>query len=254
MMVLLMLLASASSSEGELERGQVVYQRACAACHGREGDGQAQAATWLDPRPRDFTQGVFKFRTTMSGSNPTDDDLMRTVRRGIPGTSMPAWEGRLSEGELRAVVAWIKARSDWFDVPVEPDEIIVTAMQLAERPERTEGAVRAGADVYERMQCAKCHGEDGRGNPDNELEDDLGRPIVAFDFTTGVYKGGGSFEDIYRSFTTGLDGTPMPSYDASLTEDERWELVYFVYSLRRRGFFHWIVRGPSWNHRRDHSE
>ncbi len=249
-MLMVLWLAVAQAPAADIALGEAVYRRACVACHGEAGDGAGPAAEWLEPKPRDFTQGVYKFRTTMSGSNPTDADIIRTIQDGVPGTTMPAWDGRLSEPELDGLVAYLQSLSEWFDTPVEDDEIIVTAAQLAKRPEPTPAAVEAGAEVYVRMQCAKCHGPDGRGNPDNELEDDFGRSIVAFDFTMGLYKGGNRSADIYRSFTTGLDGTPMPSYDASLSEDERWELVYYVQSLSRRGFMRWLLQPPSWNHQR----
>ncbi|MGH7318661.1 MAG: cbb3-type cytochrome c oxidase subunit II, partial [Candidatus Rokuibacteriota bacterium] len=59
-------------------RGKEVYERRCVGCHGQNGDGNGPVATFLDPRPRDFRLGAFKFRTTPSGSLPTDGDLYRT--------------------------------------------------------------------------------------------------------------------------------------------------------------------------------
>jgi hypothetical protein len=50
----------------------------------------------LKPRPRDFTTGGYKIRTTETGSVPTDDDLVRTVRQGLYGTAMPGWDRILS--------------------------------------------------------------------------------------------------------------------------------------------------------------
>lgn len=229
--------------------GKEVYRQACATCHGIEGDGRGSAARWLNPRPRDFTLGVFKFRSTMSGSIPTDADLRRTVDKGIPGTAMPGWESLLSVAERDAVVAYVKTFSDWFEDGVYPEDVLVTEEGLASRPPRTLEAIEAGRALYEKMECAKCHGPDGRGNPDNPLVDDQGRPIEAFDFTTSAYKGGDRPQDIYRSFTTGLDGTPMPSYADSLDEAERWQLVYFAESLaRRRGVGRWLLDPPGWNH------
>ena len=64
-------------------RGKAVYERRCVGCHGPNGDGNGPMATFLDPRPRDFRLGAFKFRTTPSGSLPTDGDLYRTLTRGL---------------------------------------------------------------------------------------------------------------------------------------------------------------------------
>ena len=59
----------------ELKAGQFIYERSCVSCHGPRGAGDGVAAPQLDPRPRDFTRGMFKFRSTPSGTMPTLDDL-----------------------------------------------------------------------------------------------------------------------------------------------------------------------------------
>ena len=76
----------------QLERGRSIYLRACAPCHGIRGDGKGPAAQGFDPAPRNFRQGTYKFRTTVSGALPLDKDLERTVREGVPGTEMPRWK------------------------------------------------------------------------------------------------------------------------------------------------------------------
>src|SRR2546430_8550968 len=81
-----------------------VYNHACAWCHGKDGRGDGPAAfsinKYLSPRPRDFTRGQVKLRSTPSGQLPTDDDLLRTLERGIPGY-MPSFGG-LTAGGARA--------------------------------------------------------------------------------------------------------------------------------------------------------
>ena len=72
-------------------RGKAVYERHCVECHGTSGRGDGPSAAFLVPRPRDFTTGKYKIRTTETGSVPTDDDLIRSVRQGLYGTAMPAW-------------------------------------------------------------------------------------------------------------------------------------------------------------------
>src|SRR2546423_13932599 len=73
-----------------------VYNHACSWCHGKDGRGDGPAAFSINKyrltRPRDFTRGRFKLRSTPSGQLPTDDDLLRTVERGLPGY-MPAFRG-----------------------------------------------------------------------------------------------------------------------------------------------------------------
>ena len=65
-----------------LEQGRVVYFKRCSFCHGLLGDGNGPASDTLDPRPRDFTLGTFKFRTTQSGELPTDEDWALLLDRG----------------------------------------------------------------------------------------------------------------------------------------------------------------------------
>lgn len=190
-------------------RGGRVYSRACAACHGAAGNGGGPAARHLNPRPRDFTSGTYKFRSTPTGTLPTDEDLYRTVTSGIPMTMMPAFEDLLTERERRDVVAYIKSFSERFrkhspgkpiDIPREPD---ATPQSIAE-----------GKSIYIIMACWVCHGArgDGDGTLANSLKDDWGYKIEPFDFTTGSFKGGKDDRSIFRTFDTGLNGTPMPSY------------------------------------------
>ena len=87
-----------------MDLGRSVYDAKCPSCHGIDGKGDGNAAALLSPRPRNFTTGIFKFRSTESGSIPTDDDLMRTVQDGLHGTAMPDWEPFLHGDSLKAVI------------------------------------------------------------------------------------------------------------------------------------------------------
>ena len=108
----------------------------------------------LIPRSRDFTSGKFKFRSTETGSLPTDDDLIRTTRIGLPGTSMPAWEPFLSADDIAAVVAYLKTFSARFAGE--------SGREVGGAPGAT-GSADAGKAVYETLKCAACHGTDGAG-------------------------------------------------------------------------------------------
>ena len=190
--------------------GRGIYRSACAPCHGLRGDGQGPAARSINPKPRDFTAGVFKLRTTPSGALPTDSDLFRTISEGVPGTWMPAWEELLSENQRWAVLAYLKT--------LVPDYQLEFA---EEEPIDLPGGAQPGANaeegrfVYLALKCWDCHGMKGRGDGPaaGTLEDDLGRSISPYDFTRGDYKGGGRPTDLYRTLRTGLSGTPMPAYE-----------------------------------------
>jgi mono/diheme cytochrome c family protein len=86
--------------------GRRVYLEQCAICHGEHGDGRGHAAPHFATPPRDLTSGRYKIRSRGSGQLPTDDDLVRTIRRGLPGTGMVP-QDHLGEAELRAVIAFI---------------------------------------------------------------------------------------------------------------------------------------------------
>lgn len=224
------LLLSSAFSLAIAQEAQQLYERHCAACHGVEGLGQGPAAYLLYPKPRDFTRGVYKFRSTPTGSPPTDQDLLRTLQNGVPGTAMPAWD-RLSDEELTNLTEYVKTFSDIFTDPdaMEPPISVKTP------PSMTANSVQAGKEIYMEMECDRCHGPGGKGNGSaaGTLTDDLDRPIRPYDFTRGpaLMKGGASPQDIYRTFMTGLDGTPMPSFIDDLEEEQRWQLVHYIQSL-----------------------
>ena len=209
------------------ERGREVFVDHCSGCHGARGDGAGRAATFLSPLPRDFTAGVFKFRSTPSGSLPTDGDLFRTITRGVRWTAMPTWH-EVPDKERVAVVAYLKTLSKrWKEDPAEP------AIPLPAPPRATPEVLARGKTLYAQAKCAECHGEDGRGTGPSadSLQDDLQRPIRPADFTRGQLKAGGSVTDVYRTMTTGLDGTPMPSFADSMSDEERWAIAYYVLSF-----------------------
>jgi cytochrome c oxidase cbb3-type subunit 2 len=218
---------SMPQTDDQVARGKAVYERRCVGCHGAKGDGNGPAATFLNPRPRDFTVGAFKFRTTPSGSLPTDGDLYRTLTRGVRWTAMPTWH-ELPEKDRMAVIAFIKTLSPrWKD---ERPELPIT---IGEPPRATAELLAKGKALYVKAKCWECHGDGGQGDGPSaeQLEDDLGFKIRPADFTRGQFKAGGDVRDIFRTMTTGLDGTPMPSFVDSLQEEERWAISYYVLSF-----------------------
>jgi mono/diheme cytochrome c family protein len=219
---------------GHANSGRVKYdyRRYCVGCHGELGDGNGEVAQWLDPpmwpKPRDFQLGIFKCRSTPTGTLPTDEDLFDTIARGLDRSAMPQWNTFTNE-QRADLVAWVKHFSPRF-VSEKPG----TPIQIAPEPEVTAERIKAGREVYARVQCWKCHGVLGEANGPSAstLQDDLGRPIAAFNFTEGSRpKCGSSDQDIYRIFMTGLDGTPMPSFADNIKPDEAWDLVFYLRAL-----------------------
>jgi len=230
--------------------GKRIFRNLCTGCHGADGEGDGVAADTMFPRPRDLTTGVYKFRSTESGTLPTREDLLRTLTDGLPGTEMPSWGPQLKDEQLRSLVLYVERLSPRFKTEVrDPTDVLVEPGTLI-APEPTPERIARGRGVYERMKCSACHGDLGRG--DGEAADQYGRKngsdTEVFDFTWGVYKGGATPEALYRTFVTGLDGTPMPSYVDSLPEEEdRWALALYVLSLtRKRGLPFYLVERPTW--------
>ncbi|MEE9534882.1 MAG: c-type cytochrome [Acidimicrobiia bacterium] len=218
----------------DVEAGREVYEDRCWFCHGEEGDGEGPVAPYLFPRPRDFTVGSYKLRTTQSGELPLDEDLFRTITLGIPGTAMPGWESHLTDEERWQVVEYIKSfAADLFeDEFFDPYQTIV---EIGDPPSGAEeDLIAAGQTVYDENKCWECHGALGRGDGEKapELRDDWDFPIVPANLHVGwKIKGGRSVSELYLRFSTGLDGTPMPSYEATVSEEQRWQLAYYMASL-----------------------
>jgi mono/diheme cytochrome c family protein len=205
------------------------YRRYCVGCHGTLGDGNGENAQWLTPKPRDFQLATFKCRSTPTGTLPTDEDLYETIGRGLDRSNMPSWNP-LSSQERANMVAWIKHYS-----PRWQNEKAGTPIQIPPEPAVTPDRVQAGREVFEKVQCWKCHGVQGLANGPSAstLTDDLGRPISPYNFTDGSRPiCGSSDRDIYRIFMTGLDGTPMPSFSDNIKPDEAWDLVFYLRTLQ----------------------
>ena len=219
----------AQATAGDLEAvgpGKAVYDDKCAHCHGAEGKGDGPGAERLSPRPRDFTRGQYKIRSTESRELPTDDDLLRIVTDGMPGTSMPGWPG-LSDEERRAAVAYIKTFSKHFERATAPPVEIA----MVDKVPTSEESVSEGRDVFEMLECAKCHGQQGRGDGPSALTllDEWEFPTRPADLTMSWrFRGGNAPEDLYRRFMAGLAGTPMPSIKESFPMDMEVEDIQIM--------------------------
>ncbi len=210
-------------------RGKKAFDRYCISCHGVDGDGRGPSAEWLDPRPRILTSGIFKFRSTRSGELPTDADLLRTITNGLHGTYMPRW-APITAREREDVVQYVKSLSPRFASEPQGEPVAIPPS-----PPVTPQLAEKGKEVWGKMQCAACHGDTGKGDGASArtLRDDWGFPVVPHDFTQGPLKVGDAPEDLYRTFMTGLNGTPMPSYVENLSPEDAWALVAYVRTLRK---------------------
>lgn len=218
------------ASNALAQRGQRLYDAQCAACHGLHGDGKGILATGgMNPQPRDFTSGWFKFRSTPSGTLPTDDDLFRVISRGISNSTMPAWSQFLTEQQRWEVVHYVKTFVEEMDSE-GPGKPIAVSPPLPSSPE----SIARGRQLYATAGCEQCHGNDGLGDgrSAHELTDDWGFPIRPADLTNKWgFKGGYTLTEVYQTLRTGLDGTPMPVLDDAFSPEETWHLVNYILSL-----------------------
>jgi len=215
----------------DLEIGRAVYTEYCDICHGVEGDGNGPGAANMDPRPRDFRRGWYEIRTTASGQLPTDEDLQRIIAVGMPGTTMPAWQGKLSEQEIQAVTQYIKSFSRRFERETP------TRVELGQKVASSQDSIARGREIYQgaEAECVKCHGNAGRGDgpsADELTEDAFGDVIVPADLTMPwLFRGGPTVEEIAMRLKTGLTGGPMPAYADVLSDEDIWHLANYVDSL-----------------------
>lgn len=224
-------------------QGRYVYQRNCLVCHGASGDGRGEMGRELKPPPRNFGRGLFKYRSTPAGALPTDADLERTVRGGLAGTAMPVFSN-LSDREIKSVIEYVKSFSPrWshatnYAPALAPPSLPAWFGDSASAQDRAEkGRVLFNAS------CAACHGPDGSGREATakDLEDAWGQPVTPTDLRQEQLRSGRTLETVYRVLLTGIEGTPMPSFAETWTEEQRWELVAYVAQLRRS---HAAANGP----------
>ena len=258
------LLQEPGETHRDLLRGQAVYQERCEQCHGVSGDGKGSSSEYMYPRPRDYRKGIFKFTSTPYGYRPLREDLVRTVRQGIRGTSMPGFS-LLPESDQQAVVDYVLTLSRRgelesqliemadADEAISAEEVqsesipqIMNRWSLSEaaevlpatpQPRFTGEHVARGKTAFLTKGCSKCHGDDGRGQTaENRGADAWGHQTRAADLTSGMLHGGNRPLDIYRRIYQGINGTPMPGFANALKDDPEtaWDLVAYVLSVTNR--------------------
>ena len=241
------------------------YRRLCLHCHGFSGDGAGPTAAFLQPRPRDYRAGTFKFTTTAPGVKPTHADLLHTLQKGVMYTSMPSFallaketlDGLVDyviflamrgEFERMLVAEYSNDPESWDAASARESNLDVVVSRWAETadsvvaptvkpPPDLEASIARGREKYldKNLQCLSCHGDTGRGDgPGTDvLKDNWGQKIVPADLTKGIYRGGSTPKDLWLRIYSGVKGTPMPAFKDALTPEQIWDVVNYVRSLAR---------------------
>ena len=192
-----------------------LYREHCVHCHAITGDGLGPTAAFLNPYPRDYRPGVFKYKSTERSDKPTHADLVRILHKGIPGTSMPSF-ALLSPIEVDALVEYVTYLSirgetelalmrQFFELDDEDEgklpetQEFLIAEVLEPIAEKWAAAVDAEIEVPEmptcielaesiakgrelffgdKANCVKCHGVTALGDGQANDYDDWSKNIV----------------------------------------------------------------------------
>ena len=277
-------------TEKQLEKGSSYYRINCLHCHGVTGNGRGPTSRWVNPHPRDYRRGLFKFQSTnqLSESNqkPSRADLMRTLQEGIEGTAMPPFN-LLSTHDLETMVSYVihlsirgevefttisrnfrfdpntaaldlKSGSDpvkdmkritkvigeaWLTAQNQPIKVSAypkyTEKELKKSVERglalflADEKQLAAENIKVAASCVSCHKDYGRQA--TFRFDYWGTLVRPADLTRGVYRGGGRPVDIYYRIHSGINGSGMAPFGASLSGEQLWDIVNFVRTLPFKG-------------------
>ncbi len=247
-----------------------LYRLECLHCHGTEGSGDGVTAPFLNPRPRNYQPGVFKWTALKDKAHPRREDLYNVISEGAYTSSMPNFK-RFSRAQIHGLVDMVRLLSIRGETermlaielndesPLTPELISQTYADIwnkwlsaadslivydGEVPMPTPEIIARGREVYmdpNGGNCFSCHGDLGLGDGASAWEevdgasqrivDHWGEEIIPRNLTTGIYRGGGRPIDVYRRIVAGINGTPMPAVPDTLTEDDRWAVVHYVLSL-----------------------
>jgi len=151
------------------------------------------------------------------------EDLYRTIERGLRGTPMPGYSG-MDADDLWHVVHYVQSLSR------APTASAPRVVPVPAPPPATPTTLARGAEVYTTAGCVACHGERGRGEGSAAagMTDTGGHRLRPADLTNPrTFKRGEDAISLYRTISTGLDGTPMVGFE-TLAADDRWALVHWI--------------------------
>lgn len=232
-----------------LRQSAEFYRLECLHCHGNSGGGDGTTARFLQPRPRDYRRGIFKFTAVDEKATPRREDLFRIIADGVYTTAMPSFR-RFSDAELHGVADYVRllamrgqvesllTYAYLEDEAITPEAVTTAYLETwgkwtedktvvtfdGEIPAPTAAMLERGRELFmdkDSGNCFSCHGDEGLGNgasayeanEDGEMvriRDDWGNDITPRNLSKGIYRFGRRPIDIYRRIYAGINGTPMP--------------------------------------------
>jgi mono/diheme cytochrome c family protein len=244
-----------------LKEGSRVYRHQCLHCHGLTGDGRGPTAPWVNPHPRDYRIGRFKFTSSAQDEGerkPRRADLLNILRNGIEGTSMPAF-GILPDDQLDALASYVihlslRGETEIFLMSAILNKESMTleevlpvlggrwreaeakAIQPGPMPAMTPAQRRDSAARGMKLflskgdaGCIGCHIDFGRKH--NLSYDAWGTINKPADLTTGKFRGGRRPLDLYYRVHSGINGSGMTAFGNQLKPEQIWDLVTFMQYL-----------------------
>jgi mono/diheme cytochrome c family protein len=257
--------------EATLKEGSKLYRLHCLQCHGLNGDGRGPTSKWVNPHPRDYRAGLFKFQSVDQVADartlkPRRDDLFRTLHQGVEGTSMPSFN-MLPDHELHALVSYVIhlsirgeaeleglrriARGDadlkvWL-IGTRRKEGTLTKIlaewHFSQAPDKAikPGPYKPPATEEEKAESIKkglalYQANCGACHQDYGRQaffkmDEWGTLLKPQNLTTGVYRGGRRPIDLYWRIHSGINGSGMARQGGIMDSDAIWNVVNFLQVL-----------------------
>jgi DMSO reductase family type II enzyme heme b subunit len=235
MLAVLFMVEPVLAAKGDANKGKIIYEKRCVWCHGVDGDGEGPAAKFLNPPPRNFEDGQYKFKTTnFEDMVPNDEDLFRMVRDGMPNTAMPGWKGLLTDQEMWDVIEYVKTFAGYDEE--KPTKQVDYGTQIPSSPE----SIEKGKKLFEEGdRCVECHGKTGKGSGIKALRGDYKERTWPRNLTKPwTFRASNDPKDIFTRISVGIPGTQMPSFadpksKKKLSIEERWHVANYVASLAK---------------------
>lgn len=216
-----------------------LYERFCLACHGARGDGRGPATPWLDPAPRDFTAGWFKWGGTADARDPAPGAIADVIRWGAPGTAMHGFAAALTDPQIDQLADLVRVLAGHDPLDLAPAARAGYGVPILDPAGKREQLAR-GRALWTQLGCVACHGEGGRGDGPGAagLRDASGAAHPPPDLTAGPVRRPRAEDDLAAREAAALDvivhgvgGTAMPGFDGAAPLSDLIALAAHVVSL-----------------------